>query len=165
MSNSPASVKEVIKALDLTPHVEGGYFRRTYQADERDKLQTADGERFLMTSIYYLLTSETPTARWNLNKSDIMHYYHLGDPIEYTLLHPDGHLQKIRMGTDILAGEKLQLHVKGGIWKRSRLLSASHGYGLISEAVSPGFEYQDMALGDINTLSAQYPQHETEIRT
>ena len=29
-------VDELITALDLEPHVEGGYFRRTYQADHRN---------------------------------------------------------------------------------------------------------------------------------
>ncbi|MEG2391155.1 MAG: cupin domain-containing protein, partial [Pseudomonas sp.] len=31
-------VDELITALDLEPHVEGGYFRRTYQADHRKML-------------------------------------------------------------------------------------------------------------------------------
>lgn len=48
--------QDVIKALDLEPHVEGGYFRRTYQADHREMLETTGGPRYLMTSIYYLLT-------------------------------------------------------------------------------------------------------------
>lgn len=164
MSNTFATVEEVIKTLDLSAHVEGGYFRRTYQAEERDRLNTAEGSRFLLTSIYYLLTRDQTIGHWNLNKSDILHYYHLGDPIEYTLIHPDGRLEKIVMGSDIKSGEKLQLHVKGGIWKRAKLLNSNAGYGLISEAVSPGFEYEDMTLGDVDRLSKIFPQHETIIK-
>ena len=154
---SPAD--QVAKALNLSGHIEGGYYKRTYQADHRNFLETKNGERFLMTSIYYMLTSESPIGHWHLNKSDIMHYYHLGNPIEYNLIHPDGSLEKVIMGADVMAGQKLQLMVKGGIWKSSRLLNGSYDYGLISEAVSPGFDFADMTIGEEAYLQHQFPQH------
>lgn len=49
--------------------------------------------------------------------------------------------------------------VKGGIWKGSELLSSQHHYGLTSEAVSPGFEFADMTLGENEKLAAQFPQY------
>lgn len=134
---------DVLKALDLEAHIEGGYFRRTYQSDHRASLETSAGPRYLMTSIFYLLTLESPVGRFHFNQSDILHYFHLGDAIEYSLIYPDGSLQTLVMGSDILAGQHLQLHVPGGIWKASRLLSGPHGLGLISEAVSPGFDFAD----------------------
>ena len=63
------------------------------------------------------------------------------------------------MGDDILAGQHLQMHVPGGIWKASRLLEGEHGFGLISEAVSPGFDFADMEMGDRRKLIARFPQH------
>jgi len=57
---------------------------------------------------------------------------------------PKGALETVTLGTDIAAGQKLQLTVQGGWWKASEL--ASGEYGLISEAVSPGFNYDDMAF-------------------
>ena len=88
-----------------------------------------------------------------------MHYFHLGDAIEYSLIHADGSLQTLVMGSEVLSGQQLQLHVPGGIWKASRLLSSSNGFGLISEAVSPGFDFADMEMGDRRKLSARFPQH------
>ena len=76
-------------------------------------------------------------GQFHFNQSDILHYFHLGDAIEYSLIHADGSLQTLVMGSDVLSGQQLQLHVPGGIWKASRLLSGSNGFGLISEAVSP----------------------------
>ena len=156
-------VDELITALDLEPHVEGGYFRRTYQADHREMLDTAGGPRYLMTSIYYLLTEQSPVGQFHFNQSDILHYFHLGDAIEYSLILADGSLQTLVMGSDILAGQHLQLQVPGGIWKASRLLEGSQGFGLISEAVSPGFDFGDMEMGNREKLTTQFPQPRTLI--
>lgn len=153
------NAKDVISALNLEAHVEGGYFRRTYQADHREMLETTSGPRFLLTSIYYLLTEDSPVGQFHFNQSDILHYFHLGDAIEYSLIHADGSLQTLVMGSDVLAGQQLQLHVPGGIWKASRLLDGENGFGLISEAVSPGFDFSDMEMGNRKKLTAQYPQH------
>ena len=155
--------EDVIRALSLEPRAEGGYFRRTYQADHRDMLETANGSRYLMTSIYYLLDEQSPVGQFHFNQADILHYFHLGDAIEYSLIHADGSLQTLVMGSDMLAGQRLQLHVPGGIWKASRLLDGPNGFGLISEAVSPGFDFADMEMGDRQKLVQQFPQHRTLI--
>lgn len=159
MSQRTVSAQALIQALDLQSHVEGGYFRRTYQADHREMLDTVGGPRYLMTSIYYLLTEQSPVGQFHFNHSDIVHFFHLGDPIEYSMIHADGSLETLVMGNDILAGQHLQMHVPGGIWKASRLLEGEHGFGLISEAVSPGFDFADMEMGDRRKLIAQFPQH------
>lgn len=158
--NKP-SAEEVAKALNLSGHLEGGFFRRTYQADDYGMLATDKGERFILTSIFYMLTTQSPIGHFHLNKSDIVHYYHLGDPIRYTMIYPDGSKEQVIMGSDVSKGELLQLTVKGGVWKASELLPGEHGYGLISEAVSPGFDYADMTLGTNALLKEKFPQHWT----
>lgn len=158
-TDSKPSAEEIAKALNLSGHLEGGFFRRTYQADDYAKLSTDKGERFILTSIFYMLTSQSPIGHFHLNKSDIVHYYHLGDPIRYTLIYPDDKLEQVVMGSDVTKGELLQFTVKGGIWKSSELLEGEHGYGLISEAVSPGFDYADMTLGTNELLEGKFPQH------
>lgn len=156
---SPA-LDALIDALQLEPHVEGGYFRRTFQADHRAPIPTAGGERWTMTSIYYLLTHDRPIGRWHRNASDILHCFHLGGPIEYSMLHPDGTLETAVMGPDPTQGQQLQLVVRGGVWKASALRDRSaEAYGLISEAVAPGFDYADMTLADRDELLAAFPQH------
>ena len=113
-----------------------------------------------MTSIYYLLTHDRPIGRWHRNASDILHYFHLGGPIEYSMIHPDGTLETAVMGPDPTQGQQLQLVVRGGVWKASALHDRDAGaYGLISEAVAPGFDYADMTLADRDELLAAFPQH------
>ncbi|VVN81509.1 hypothetical protein PS858_01101 [Pseudomonas fluorescens] len=149
----------IVTALNLEPHLEGGYYRRTFQADQQPLIETVGGPRYLMTSIYYLLTTDSPIGQFHFNQSDIVHYYHLGDAIRYSLIFPNGELRTVVMGSNVIAGELLQLHVPGGIWKASQLLNGSAGFGLISEAVSPGFDFADMQMGDRQKLCAEFPEH------
>ncbi|MFN2329350.1 MAG: cupin domain-containing protein [Chromatocurvus sp.] len=162
---SPApTAEQVVQQLGLEAHVEGGFFKRTYAADRHPTVATAQGERLLMSSIFYLLTQQSPVGHFHRNRSDIVHYFQLGDPVTYYLLHPDGSLQTVVMGGDLLAGQRLQLTVPGGVWKASRLSGGPHGYGLISEAVSPGFDYADMSLALRDDLQEKYPAHRELIR-
>ena len=154
--------EQLISQLQLERHIEGGYFKRTYQADHQPKIDTEACPRLPMSSIYYLLTDDAPIGRWHMNRSDILHFYHLGDPINYYLIDGAGNLSTQILGPNPSLGHRLQLLVKGGCWKASKLQSGS--FGLLSEAVCPGFEYQDMQLGQRAKLLAQFPQHEQLIR-
>ncbi len=148
---------QLIAALGLTQHVEGGYFKQTFQSDL--PVENRKGEpRKLLTSIYYLLTSESPIGHFHKNQSDIMHYYHLGSPITYYLLDMNGSLTIKTLGPNIQQGDQLQFVVPAGVWKASELPDDGQ-YGLIGEAVAPGFEYQDMQLADKHELLTAYPQH------
>ena len=155
---------ELVEHLGLDGHIAGGFFRRTYASDYT--LLTADDrERLSLSSIFYLLAAESPIGHFHLNQSDIVHYFHLGDPITYYLLYPTGKLETTVIGSDVRNGQVLQLTVPGGVWKASEIpANGSHGFGLISEAVTPGFEYDDMTLGYRDLLMARFPQHEALVK-
>ncbi len=140
---------ELIKQLKLTEHIEGGYFVRTLQSP------LEINSRPLMSSIYYLLTNDRPAGHFHMNKSDIMHFFHLGSPITYLTISPSGLLETFTLGNDLAAGHVLQKLVKGGYWKASCLESGE--FGLISEAVSPGFEYSDMTLSTPAHMQVLFP--------
>ena len=129
------TAKDWLVSLGLEAHEEGGYFRRTYTS------QTAVHEgvsKVMMSSIFYMLTRDSPIGFLHKNRSDIMHYFHAGSSLDYYLIDSDGELSQVRLGADLDKGEVLQLLVKGGSWKASRLPEGGE-YGLISEAVVPGF--------------------------
>lgn len=155
---------QLIESLQLEPHLEGGWFRRTFQSDVSLDVDTPAGRRPLLTSIYYLLTRESPVGHFHRNSSGIMHYFHEGDSIDYFLLDSCGQLQHNRLGWQIEKGDRLQLYVPGGVWKASRLCEGESAYGLISEAVAPGFDFADMELGTRENLQQQYPAHSGLIR-
>lgn len=134
----------LIHRLNLQPHREGGYFVETYQSKETVRTDREGQERKLSTSIFYLLTDDQPQGRLHRNQSDIVHYFHLGGPIEYLTVSPSGEETRQVMGFDVEKGQLLQMTVPGGYWKSSRLLSGE--FGLISESVAPGFDYRDMEM-------------------
>lgn len=150
----------LIAALALQPHAEGGYFRRSFASAYNTT--SAGAERPAMSSIYYLLTDDSPIGHWHRNRSDIMHYFHAGEALRYWLIDPGGELSQHTLGLDLAAGETPQLLVPGGYWKATELCSGH--YGLISEAVCPGFDLADMDLAAAAHLAEQFPEHQAIIR-
>ncbi|MGR0480282.1 MAG: cupin domain-containing protein [Candidatus Electronema sp. V4] len=145
---------DIIRLLQLEPHpTEGGYFRRTYESDLR--IDCGYGSRPLLTSIYYLLTQESPIGLLHRNRSDILHYHQRGAAVKYLLISPDGSLSEQILGPDIAHGESLQLLVPGGWWKASRLCGGE--YALISEAVAPGFDYADNEIATEELVRQTFP--------
>lgn len=158
--NNKTLINELVTALGLEPHVEGGYFRQTFKS----KNLVNHNRRSILTSIYYLLTCGSTVGHFHKNKSDIMHYFQHGDAITYYLIYPDGKLETKVLGSDFKNGEQLQFVVSSGVWKASSLnTNGEHGYGLIGEAVAPGFEYEDMELATKTDLLKVFPQHKAVI--
>ena len=153
--------EEIISKLNLVKHVEGGYFRETYRSKEKMEVERVGKERNVMTSILYLLTDDRPTNYFHKNLSDMVHYFQAGSALTYMIIHPNGEFEKIQLGMNIDAGEVPQLIVKGGCWKAATLLSGE--YGLLGEAVAPGFEYRDMQLADTSLLD-EFPHLKDEIK-
>ena len=146
--------QSLIESLELEPHQEGGYFRRTYSSEIEAAAST--GSRPLMSSIYYMLTDDSPIGYFHRNRSDIMHYWHSGSPLRYFLITTEGRFRTATLGPNIAAGEHLQLMVPGNFWKATRLEQGE--YGLLSEAVSPGFDYEDMTLASNTQLKQLFPE-------
>lgn len=133
---------QLVDYLDLEPLDEGGFFRKTYSAE--------------VSSIYYLLTEESPIGLLHINKSDIVHFYHMGGSIEYTLISPDGEETRHILGSDLKSGEELLFLCPGGYMKAARLISGS--YCLLSEMVIPAFRYEDRDLVTAEMLIERFPQ-------
>ena len=147
--------QELIEQLSLVEHVEGGYFSETHRSPEETKTDREGIDRSVMTSIYYLLTDDRPVDHLHQNKSDIMHYFQAGSPITYILVDLEGNLSKVKLGLAITQGKVPQLLVPKGYWKAAILESGE--YGLLGEAVAPGFDYRDMTIAKATKIQAQFP--------
>lgn len=66
------------------------------------------------------------------------------------------------MGADIDNKETFQALVKSGCWFAASI-NDHNFYSLVGCSNSPGFDYQDWKLGDVETLTKRYPQHKTTI--
>ena len=135
---------DVKRILGLHPHPrEGGWFVRTYVADESVELARYGGPRFTSTAIYYLLEPDT-FSEMHLLQSDEMFHHYMGGAVEMLQLFEDGRSEVMVIGTDLEAGQRPQVLVKRGVWQGSRLLKAE-GFALLGCTVSPGFEFVDYA--------------------
>ena len=103
---------EIIESLDLIPHEEGGFYRQTFETELTCSI--SDRDRPLVNSIYYLLTKDSPIGYFHLNTSSIMHYFHIGGPLVYMLISPEGEYSEHILGADIEGGHSFQLLVPGG---------------------------------------------------
>jgi len=145
------TAEEVIEALGLEPHpLEGGFFRETYRTAQKVHGQ----ERALATAIYYLLTPQTFSMLHRLPGDELFHFY-LGDPVQQVLLKPDGSGQVVTLGPDLLAGQRPQVLVPGGVWQGACL--AGGRLALLGTTMTPGFAYPDYQTGDRTELTQRYP--------
>lgn len=145
----------LIQKLSLQKHPEGGYYSEIYRSGMMIETDRVGQQRSAMTSIYYLLTDDSPIDYFHLNKSDIMHYFQMGSPVTYFLILPNKTLQKCKLGLDLDNGETPQLLVPGGYWKAAVLEEGE--FGLLGEAVAPGFDFQDMELAEPENFRQQFP--------
>jgi hypothetical protein len=145
------TAEEVIAALGLEPHaLEGGFFRETYRIGRMH-----GQERPLATAIYYLLTPQNYSALHRLPGDELFHFY-FGDPVEQLHLRPDGSGAVVALGHDLLAGQRPQVLVPGGVWQGS-CLAAGGRLALLGTTMTPGFAYPDYQKGDRAELTRQYP--------
>ncbi len=147
--------QQIIEKLSLEPHIEGGYFSRTYRSDLTTAVPYDTEPRCLLSSIYYMLTDDSHIGYLHRNKSDIIHYFQGGAPLTYIIISPRGELTKKILGTDLDKGLLLQLIVYSGFWKATELTTGE--FGLVSEAVSPGFEYEDLELAEEKVIRNLFP--------
>jgi predicted cupin superfamily sugar epimerase len=134
--------KEIIRLLDLAPHPEGGWYRRTF-ADASPTLTSGDGARPASTAIYYLLQAEEMSAWHRIDAVEIWHY-HAGAPISLTLSPPDGvGMTAHTLGPDLRAGCRPQVVVPTGWWQTAVSLGA---WTLVGCTVAPGFDFAGFEL-------------------
>ncbi|MEM7546837.1 MAG: cupin domain-containing protein [Pseudomonadota bacterium] len=132
--------REIIEALGLAPHPEGGWYAETWRAD------APEGQRASGTAIYYLLEADQFSHWHRVDATEIWHW-HAGAPLALTLS-PDGHDAETKLlGTELSQGQRPQIIVPAGWWQTAASLGR---YTLVSCTVSPGFTFEgfEMAAPD-----------------
>ncbi|KAJ7363752.1 RmlC-like cupin domain-containing protein [Mycena albidolilacea] len=171
------TAQALVAELGLQRHPEGGYYVETDRQTEEVGTPFVDGKppRSLGTSIYYLLSRDSPNGYFHTNKSVTYHVHHQGRA-EYTLITPrPGQkplIERKIIGPNAANGETRQLLVGTGVWKMSRLLEADledkltgdKAGCLITEVVVPGFHWQDHAFLTNEVLKRLFGDAEEESR-
>jgi hypothetical protein len=128
--------ESLIAALNLAPHPEGGWYRRTWEADAEP------GERPAASAIYYLLLEGEESAAHRIDATELWHFY-AGDPLELTREWPDGRRSVDVVGPDVVVGQVPQLVVEAEVWQSARPLGR---YALVGATVVPAFTFEGFEL-------------------
>lgn len=151
-----------VSKLGLTPHPEGGYYKRTFESDEQitDKELSVnfEGQRKLFTSIFFLLTSDD-VSHFHRLKSDELWYFHAGSPLTIHVINENGEYQELKLGLNLEKGEVPQILVKKNSIFGSSVMEKDT-FSLVGCMVSPGFEFRDFELFTQDELLQKYPQHQ-----
>jgi predicted cupin superfamily sugar epimerase len=132
------SAAEVIRLLDLKPHPEGGHYRQTF----RDP-HAVDGARAASTAIYFLLARGERSHWHRVDAAEVWHY-HAGAPLELAIaLDAQGPLERVRLGPDLIAGERPQAVVPAHAWQAAGSLGE---WTLVGCTVAPGFQFEGFEL-------------------
>jgi uncharacterized protein len=141
---------QLIEALHLRPHPEGGHFSEVHRSTSRVQPLDERPERAAVTVIYFLLVAGE-TSRWHRVSSDEVWHYHEGDPLE---------LWSAPEGFDDV-GRRLLGQVGDGM-RPSHVVPANHwqaarstgSYTLVACTVGPGFDFADFEMLDSRPASA-----------
>ncbi|MAN79474.1 MAG: cupin [Rhodospirillaceae bacterium] len=131
---------DVIKALGLAPHPEGGHFREIH----RDA--PPGGGRGAVTSIYYLLAAGERSHWHRVDAVEIWNFHAAGGSGAAGLalsVSPDGKVVETHLlGENLTAGQSPQAVVPADWWQAAALADASSdGWVLVGCTVAPAFDF------------------------
>ena len=159
---------EIRRLLKLEPNATCGYVRETYLS----KLSIAPGGlpapfadgRPLGSALYFMMSPAAPVKLHRIKNHQLYHHY-LGDPIEVLMLHDDGTHTFARVGSDLRAGQRVQLFIPGNTFHTARISGARRWF-LGASTEWPGVvPTEDVELGDAEALAASHPDVAAEIRS
>jgi predicted cupin superfamily sugar epimerase len=157
---------EIRKLLDLEPNATCGFVRLTF-VDKRTiapgglPAPFADG-RPLGSALYFLVTPTAPVRLHRIRNDQLYHYY-LGDPLEVFMLHADGSIERVMVGPDLRAGQRVQLLIPGNTFHTARLIGQRRWF-LGASTEWPGVIPADVEIGNLDALAGKYPAVAADLR-
>jgi hypothetical protein len=135
--SEPPTARQIVEALGLERHPEGGAFRETF----RDPAADANG-RARSTAIYYLLEAGEASHWHRVDAAEVWHHY-AGAPLVLKISADGQHVETVELGDDLLAGQRPQAVVPAGAWQSAASLGA---WTLAGCTVAPGFDFAGFEL-------------------
>jgi len=130
---------QMIEALGLQPHPEGGWYRETWRAD------APAGRRAAGTSILFLL-DHGQRSHWHRVDAAELWIFQAGAPLILRTAAGEageGGAAETRLGPDPLAGQSPQHVVRPHEWQAAE---ADQGWSLVACVVVPGFEFSGFEM-------------------
>ena len=128
--------EDIIAALGLLPHPEGGHFVETWRHAPEG------GGRGAGTAIYYLLKAGERSHWHRVDAAEIWHWY-AGAPLELSLSANGARTEAVTLGNDLKAGARPQVVVPAGAWQSAVSMGA---WTLVGCTVSPAFMFSGFEM-------------------
>jgi predicted cupin superfamily sugar epimerase len=132
------AASEMIAALGLASHPEGGWYRETWRA-----AAALPGGRAAATSILFLLEAGQ-RSHWHRVDAGEMWLFQAGAPLALSVAEAGQAPGTVTLGPDPLAGHAPQHLVPPGAWQSAQ--ASVEGWTLVGCVVSPGFEFSGFEL-------------------
>ena len=133
---------ELVRALQLQPHPEGGYYREVFRSPHTVAPLDARGARCALTTIDFLLARGQFSA-WHRVTSDEAWHLLDGGPLRLVLMPPE--LDRIEVVDLGAAGTTTLRHVVPAHWWQAAEPLADFAYA--GATVGPGFDFADFSFG------------------
>ena len=133
---------DLIEALGLAPHPEGGWYRETWRAE------AAEGERAAASAVLYVI-QPGQRSHWNRVDAHEIWLWHGGDPVDLMIAETSaGPATTVRLGGRVADGEQPQVVIPAGQWQSAEPVAGTAGYTLLSCIVAPAFEFSGFELAE-----------------
>jgi predicted cupin superfamily sugar epimerase len=158
MTAAMLTAEEVIDALKLSAHPEGGFYAETFRAAALPFELPGRGPRSASTAIYFLLRSADFSALHEVTSDEQWHHY-LGDPLELHCFDAAGQHRLALLGSALSEGQRPQHVVAAGELQGARVVAGRHGFALCGCSVAPGFDFADFRMPPRVELLSRLQQH------
>jgi uncharacterized protein len=152
------TAERIIETLQLQPHPEGGFFSETFRARPLPVALPDRGLRAASTAIYFLLRTQDFSALHVVASDEVWHHY-CGDALELHCFDRERGHRCVRLGSDLLDGQRPQHVVAHGELQAARVVPGRHGFVLCGCTVAPGFDFADFRMPPRAELLASFPEH------
>jgi len=127
MKPDDLSADEVRSLLNLEPNATCGFVRVTYVSKQNiapgGLPAPFAGGSPLGSALYFMVTPTAP-VRLHRIKNDQLYHYYLGDPLQLFLLHADGFAERVVVGPDLRAGQRIQLLIPAYTFHTARVIGS-----------------------------------------
>ncbi|SDR27999.1 cupin domain-containing protein [Pseudovibrio sp. Tun.PSC04-5.I4] len=134
------SAEDIITALKMIEHPEGGYYAETFRDTE------GPVGRGYSTAIYYLLKKGQKSHWHKIDAIETWHYYG-GAPLLLSISSEAEGRTDLTLGMDIMKGERPQGIVPRQAWQSAQSLGE---WTLVGCTVAPGFLFEGFELAPEN---------------
>ncbi|WP_100657875.1 cupin domain-containing protein [Alteromonas flava] len=154
-------MQQLIDALKLKPHPEGGFYSEVYRSAQTIDSPIHSHPRPALTHIYFLLLAGQVSRFHRVVHDEIWNFY-AGAPLR--LLHIHNHqsqsaeAQTTSESVIIGSANRFAHVIEGGQWQAAE---STGDYSLVGCSVAPGFDFADFEFMS-NTDAAWVKQHRRE---